>query len=496
MNDSQKIIPLQKSDVRNFDTIPDDVLWLSELQDNGKLEEFIRRFLVTPGKESADFYIAAMDYSLWEELRKRLVQLSQNKDTFQRLAPEEQERIKGWLNHEFSDRRIGVGYFSFLSRSRTKRNVRQDFPGGTKQTSQIEQKQDSFGHGVTVSGNQLFRDWKFFETLKLTYNPAWGDTTNQTQLQSSLGSVERESVRTRRRMDVQQIAPTFSMLRLGGRFQLGLKYELTEYENPLPDFLARKDLLNGSLFFQRPAENWPISFQSSVDMKREENSSSEIPGAQKRRSFTLPINSEFTYQMRDAWGLVVAHTYTRTDEEGYYSLRKSSANNISLLNQFATDKKGSVRFGAGGGWDQYDNERTDRREKMTGQGRSGHGLGSLRWNFLDGLLSTDTSLLGVGQYLEGSLTGWYPSWELGQAVTLQPDSLLLSASAGWSGYRRHLFYRNLPENDIPVSEGEKYQRDDTLKATTEVNWTPLDILEMTGTAVYLQTWEGGFRPSN
>lgn len=482
-------VALQNADFVRFETTPDDVLFIDELSESQR-QELVERFVRTDSKSVRDYFLERMSFSIWKDIRDRLISLSDSTGA----DPNLQKRANDLLAHEFADNRWRFSFYTNYSASKgqsTTNNDGYDDSGRKYTDNYVNSGKNQMGSGgLGLRLNQPFAEtWRFRFDPQLRVSKKF-DFQKRDVSTNLIGAESTES-------KVYNGSPwgmggqgNLGVFSINNMYRTSMSGEYLHTFSPLPD-TTRDDLkFNGSFEIRKP-EQIPFTLNGSVNGLVKNYAPSLYEDLNTRKEKALTIQGESTYQLENIFGFVAEYGYTRESRVGSNSLVDKRRHSGAILAQLNINDD-VIRFGAGGGIKRSFYRLRDRAEHGQYDVGETYLTASYDRKFAD-WISADFEGEAYANYVEGTLNGWYPEWYIGGSLVLSPEGWSITVMPGWDCAVKQLYYDQEEGDAYQEVSGEKNIVENELKLNLDIKYTPSDSVEIEGLVTGFYNFVNGFQ---
>lgn len=449
-------VPLRQSDLQHYDVVPDDKLFLSEL-DQGRRSCFVSRYTHTDDKEVRIYFLKRLQYSLWEAIRDELA-------THPPISADKQfnDRMKRIVDYEFTNQSLRLSLETEVQRT----GDREDTTADGKTYSFRKHENQVYGSGWASLKIPLSTAWRLSSDMALR-----GKRSSEVQEEISDGRV------TLADYDFfgHKSEGSLSVLRLDEKAKWNLSGTWDRYYSPSPDHLESHIDASSGLEWRSD----DLSLKASGSYLRERYAPPPMSSGylQKRRDSANGY-AESTMRM-GAWEAVLAYSYTDDENRDHSYEEKTEAHSGSLLAQY-TRNATYLRVGLGGGtWNGKQFFVVDAHPTLL-DGRELHVSLSGKYQISEFLGLIGSAKINANKSAE-TFVGWYPSWmgKLTSELSIAHFSAMITYA-----YRGHRI-------DL-----DKSQQKDRHEFSLEAVYRPRDFLKIKVTSVVKYSDVRGYKSSD
>lgn len=488
--------PLTSSDFEKYDTVADGRLMLNDFAQEGALETFLAGLIQTDSRSTFEHFVYRMSTGLKNDIGTKLSQILSEPPEC--LDESKQEKLKTWLANEFQQRRLSTGASLTYTYDHTHSDFGTDFiqeNGFYRQDISSIYKTHSAGASTWLNfQTPVFqKKWQLHTNASFYTQKLKSDENSLIQLSDENGEVLSEEPLILEEkplylMPWAQVALAHNQ----DKAYFSLQGSGKKYFQPLPNQLNHSLWLNHQARGQELLPHFSASYMLEYSAK--DYASPIITGQQQKTSRYYGGNTELSYQPLDRFSIYTTHTYSNQQKVESYENYSWQGYQGLILPHFDL-KKGYVRLGAGGEWNDNFSERFDNNQVVDTQS-AGVNLFTKAQYQPSKTWTTEAEVLGAYQYAEGTFNGWYPELESDFSLQYANQKFVGKLGYGADFYQKQLYF--IPaENEIDP-EGEISQRSQKHSTHIEGKFTPLTYLEFSAWADLGKTWQAqnGFRPKN
>jgi hypothetical protein len=465
---------LDASEFQSYETTVDGELQLQELNENGKLDEFIWRFVYTPIAVAQGSFLKGLSPFLKNEMRNRYAVMLAEPEHY-RLDATVAERLAYWLSHELKQRGIRfeidlTGEFSQNDMALTEDADRyaSSAVSGTESVHPSIRTENYFNRWLWTNS----ADVRFEETYERFALDDNGDTSAQTRPIWGYG------------------AYLFSGLQREESFGLSLEGGYRAYVNSFPDEMESRLRVKADGVASGKVFGRLLSVKVGGEYENKNYAAPALSGQATQDYEALQGDAGLSYQA-GTLGVVVDTSYSRIHDVTAFDDNDSVKANATALLQTDIKSKAKMSLQAGLGA-QFENSSSTLTGLSTAQGDA---QGSVRFKCqISKSLQSETYVLGAYNYSDGSLIGWYPeAQDVNETLRFAPGTsgkLGLNGSFGISGYSRNLTF--VGDDGVPM--GKREQREFNTKMGIGVDYAPKDWLNFSAAGHRFTTDQSGFLP--
>lgn len=498
---------LVKTDLKTFDTVADQTLYLDELQSNHKLEEFVSRFLTTTSQEILDYYNGKMAHATKMLVRDCLVEVLADAKTADKvllqqlgLTLADVPRLELMLRNDFVLDGFSASFTDTTSYT------------DSYYTYDSRQVEDDgvFGYHSTYSKQVLKFDlgtkWRYEHTLGQNHKwiiATWlgldvGDEIQhkkQNKTKSWDGAVYEEEAYDDEQSPVFfKIAPGMTFSQADDLFAVSLGAWEKYYFAPMPDATAEDygvwlDLSGRKLF------GLPLSFAAEGQWQHTKYSKPRETDDNQQDTRTPTLTATSTYQLNDRFGIVGDYAFAFTDAIYATSTDQQKQHNYDVLAQITFSDEHVLKIGGEGesltSVYAYDTDDDDDYESFATAEQEWGGTAAYEGNFFDDQLTLKPTIKAGYNLSDGSLVGAYPDAKLSLETDINLEHLEFALSGSVYHKDWTMVYRHV-EGETSIPEGEKSGTSTDVSTSASVTWKPTDAFSLTPSYAYSFQSESGF----
>lgn len=482
---SQKWTALSLSDFGIYDTVRDNTLEWGELDQNGKFEEFVMRFIKTPIPVAREGYVGTFTQTLLDKIRERFVMLK-SKPNENGLTKEDLATIDYWLEHNMKALTVLFGASEFINYDRS------------------EETTDSYGTVLTETIDKPSLGFSDFVRFQIPVGKLKWYTKFETETtgQNATYTYEDQSTPAETLVypSLYYFAGTTSWLESDEAHKLSVTGYYKGQTQPLPDRMEKGWKLGASGRYAWPVKGKPLSAYLSGSYVDTDYAPPLVEGLPTMDYRHASADGNIKYQWGTS-GLVFNSTYYDIHSVTSYETMAAGKLNGQIIYNATIGKPEkrtlTAEIGAGGERYEYDTSLTD----LAAVEGNVQGSGKLMLKLPAANLTLTAYGQGAAVHSDGSLVGWYGALQDskaeiqydfvkkdGQGETRSLGSVALSAGANY--YERKLDY--IGDETTPASPQE--QRQITLKGGPRASYTPADWIKLETSVNVSHTDQQGFLP--
>lgn len=346
------IEPLKQGDFSRYDQDQNGKLHKAELEQSGKLKEFIDRFVLTGSREILDRYLSdhnTLDSALKDAIRDVLWQIKDNPAEYADcLTDVDQKRVDLWLKREFSSGWLKLDVFTQPKYTFNHTVVGIDIPVESRvflQEIDVTSHQFQLPAGFNLGGSVTRGKLSFDGGLPVSLG--YFNGTSQTAVDfydADHVLLSHDDLSDKTNSFHWKTKPYATLSTRDSKFSLTLGGQVENHVRPLPNKIRDRYNAGGKLRL-RPFKV-PLYLEMSGIYKNEQYAEPNVEGQQRRKEQTGKADAELGGQLGQKIGLSTAYSFERTDKTGAFDHSLVTNHNIDGRAQFELPQNVFLRASA------------------------------------------------------------------------------------------------------------------------------------------------------